>query len=344
MADPNYTRIGFGCQPYYCFRMRHSELVQIKGTNLEVTRLSLGSAPLSGLFRTVTEEESDELIELSLNSGIRHIDSAPLYGYGMSERRIGRVISKTDKPYVLSTKVGRLVVPGKNKELDKWPGTDPNVEIVFDYSPNGIRKSLEESYERYGGKQAQIVYIHDPEEWISDAINVVYPILDDLRRQGIIQAVGIGVNYVKTAMAVIKDTDLNIALLAGRYTLLDQSSQDELYPLALAKNVSIVAAGVMNSGILANPKPGAHYDYEPAKAELVERALAIKNKLSEFNVPLTAAALQFPLRHKAVATVLVGAATADEMRANIRDFDLDIPKEAWESLENSGLIAPVKNN
>ena len=323
---------------------RHSELVEIKGTDLQITRLSLGSAPLSGLFRTVTDQESDDLINLTLESGIRHIDSAPLYGYGMSEQRIGRVVGKTDKPFVLSTKVGRLLRKGTNKELDKWPGTDPNLEIYFDYSPDGIRKSLEDSFERFGGIQAPIVYIHDPEEWISDAINVVYPILDDLRRQGIIKAVGIGVNYVKTAMAVMKETDLNIALLAGRYTLLDQSSQDELYPLALAKNVSIVAAGVMNSGILANPKPGAHYDYEPAKAELVDRAIAIKNKLAEYNVPLTAAALQFPLRHRAVATVLVGAATPDEMRANIRDFDLEIPEDAWRALENAGLIAPVRNN
>jgi D-threo-aldose 1-dehydrogenase len=324
--------------------MRHSELVGIKGTDLQITRLSLGSAPLSGLFRTVTDAESDELVALTLDSDIRHFDSAPLYGYGMSETRIGRIVKKSNKPYVLSTKVGRLLKAGKNQELDKWPGTDPNLEVYFDYTPDGIRKSLEASFERYGGQQAQIVYIHDPDEWVSEAINVVYPILDDLRRQGVIKAVGVGVNHVKTAISVIKDTDLNIALLAGRFTLLDQSSQDELYPLALKKNVSIVAAGVMNSGILVNPKPGAHYDYEPAKAELVNRAIAIKEKLAEFNVPLTAAALQFPIRHEAVATVLVGAAVASEMRENIRNFDLDIPIEAWQSLESAGLIAPIKSN
>jgi D-threo-aldose 1-dehydrogenase len=324
--------------------MRHSELVGIKGTDLQITRLSLGSAPLSGLFRTVTDAESDELVQFSLDSDIRHFDSAPLYGYGMSETRIGRIVKKSNKPYVLSTKVGRLLKAGRNQELDKWPGTDPNLEVYFDYTPDGIRKSLESSFERYGGQQAQIVYIHDPDEWVSEAINVVYPILDDLRRQGIIKAVGVGVNHVKTAIEVIKDTDLNIALLAGRFTLLDQSSQDELYPLALKKNVSIVAAGVMNSGILVDPKPGAHYDYEPAKAELVNRAIAIKEKLSEFNVPLTAAALQFPIRHRAVATVLVGSAVVSEMKENIRNFDLDIPKEAWQSLESAGLIAPIKDN
>jgi len=158
----------------------------------------------------------------------------------------------------------------------------------------------------------------------------------------VIQAVGIGVNYVKTAMAVMKETDLNIALIAGRYTLLDQSSQEELYPLALKKNVSIVAAGVFNSGILANPTKGAHYDYEPAREELVNRALAIKEFLRPFNIPLTAAALQFPLRHPAVTTVLTGAAVASEMAANIRDFDLEIPNEVWAGLEESGLISPVK--
>lgn len=323
---------------------RHSDLVKIKGTDIEVTKLSLGSAPLSGLFRTITDKESDDLIQLTLDSDIRHIDSAPLYGYGMSEERVGRIVRKSSKPYVLSTKVGRLLKAGKNQELDKWPGTDPNLEIYFDYTPDGIKKSLEASFARYGGQQAQIVYIHDPDEWIAEAINVVYPILDDLRRQGVIKAVGVGVNHVKTAIEVIKDTDLNVALLAGRFTLLDQSSQEELYPLAISKNVSIVAAGVMNSGILANPKPGAHYDYEPAKTNLVERALAIRDELAKFNIPLTAAALQFPLRHKAVTTVLVGAANASEMRANIKDFDIDIPSEAWANLENLGLISPIKNN
>ena len=321
---------------------RHNEITKIKGTELEITKLSLGTAPLSGLFRTVTQDESDELIELTINSGIRHIDSAPLYGYGMSERRVAFTLDRMKKEVILSTKVGRLLRPGKNQEIDKWPGTDPNIEIYFDYSPDGIKKSLEASYERYGNRQAQIVYIHDPEDWIPEAINVVYPILDDLRRQGVIQAVGIGVNYVKTAMAVMKETDLNIALIAGRYTLLDQSSQEELYPLALKKNVSIVAAGVFNSGILANPTKGAHYDYEPAREELVNRALAIKEFLRPFNIPLTAAALQFPLRHPAVTTVLTGAAVASEMAANIRDFDLEIPNEVWAGLEESELISPVK--
>jgi D-threo-aldose 1-dehydrogenase len=319
-------------------------LVNIKGTDIQITKLSLGSAPLAGLFRSVSDQESDELIELALNSGIRYFDSAPLYGYGLAEKRIGRVVKNSDQPFVLSTKVGRLLKAGVNQEQDKWPIADPNIEIYFDYSPDGIKKSLEASYERFGNLQAPIIYIHDPENWISEAVNVVYPILDDLRRQGVIKAIGIGVNYVNTAIAVMKDTDLNVALLAGRYTLLDQSSQEELYPLALKKNVSIVAAGVMNSGILANPRPGAHYDYEPAKKELVDRAIKIKEKLNEFGVPLTAAALQFPLRHKAVTTVLVGAANSNEMRINIEGFDLDIPNEAWESLEKSGLVAPVINN
>lgn len=324
--------------------LRHSELVNIKGTDIQITKLSLGSAPLAGLFRSVSDQESDELIELALNSGIRYFDSAPLYGYGLAEKRIGRVVKKSGKPFVLSTKVGRLLKAGVNQEQDKWPIADPNIEIYFDYSPDGIKKSLEASYERFGDLQAPIIYIHDPENWISEAVNVVYPILDDLRSQGVIKAIGIGVNYVNTAIAVMKDTDLNVALLAGRYTLLDQSSQEELYPLALKKNVSIVAAGVMNSGILANPRPGAHYDYEPAKTDLVDRAIKIKEKLNEFGVPLTAAALQFPMRHKAVTTVLVGAANSNEMRVNIEGFDLDIPNEAWESLEKSGLVAPVINN
>jgi D-threo-aldose 1-dehydrogenase len=162
-----------------------------------------------------------------------------------------------------------------------------------------------------------------------------------MREEGLLKAIGIGMNWCPTAISIMQDTDLNIALIAGRFTLLDQSAQDELYPLALKKKVSIVAAGVFNSGVLANPVAGAHYDYEPASTEILERACAIGRFLESFEVSLTDAAMQFPLRHPAVASVLTGAASLAELKANIASFDSVLPPELWSEMERAGLIAPV---
>jgi D-threo-aldose 1-dehydrogenase len=320
---------------------RHSELVTVKGTDLEITKLSFGSAPLGSLFQKVAESDSDELVSSVLDSGIGYLDTAPLYGYGVAERRIGRIVQKSSKPYVLSTKVGRLIRPGVNTELDKFPDANPHEEIYVDTSPDGIRKSLHDSLERLGVSSIQIVYIHDADDWISDAVNVVFPVLAELRSQGLIKAVGIGMNWCETAAKIMKDTDLNIALIAGRYTLLDQSAQTELYPLALKKNVSIVAAGVYNSGVLARPERGSYYDYLPASDEIIARAKNIGEFLKAYDVSLTSAALQFPLRHPAVATVLSGAGNANELKANIADFNKELPANLWAEMESAGLIAPL---
>ena len=162
-----------------------------------------------------------------------------------------------------------------------------------------------------------------------------------MREEGIIKAIGIGMNWCPPSIAMMKETDLNVALIAGRFTLLDQSAQDELYPLALAKNVSIVAAGVYNSGVLANPVDGALYDYEPAPQEILDKARAIAKFLEEYNVTLPQAALQFPLRHPAVASVLIGPGSQAELAANIASFDAQLPDELWSEMEREGLIRPI---
>ena len=321
--------------------MRHSELVSIHGTDDQVSRLSLGTAPLGGLFKKVDESESDSVIHHALQSGISYIDTAPLYGYGVGEVRVGRGINGHRPQPTLSTKVGRLFRPGTNQEQDKYPDSDPNIQIYIDNTPSGIRKSLEESLRRLGKDSIEIVYIHDADDWVSEAINVVYPELHKMREEGLLKAIGIGMNWCPTAISIMQDIDLNIALIAGRFTLLDQSAQDELYPLALKKKVSIIAAGVFNSGVLANPVAGAHYDYEPASTEILERARAIGRFLESFGVSLTDAAMQFPLRHPAVASVLTGAASLAELKANIASFDSVLPPELWSEMERAGLIAPV---
>lgn len=321
--------------------MRHSERTKIHGTDVSVTRLSLGTAPLGGLFKSVAEGESDAVITRALDAGIGYIDTAPLYGYGVGEIRVGRGIKGHRNQPVLSTKVGRLLRPGKNAEHDKFPDSDPNVEIYFDHSPSGIRRSLEESLKRIGRESIEIVYIHDADSWVRDAIDVVYPELEKMRDEGLLKAIGIGMNWCPPSIAIMKETDLNIALIAGRFTLLDQSAQDELYPLALKKNVSIIAAGVFNSGVLANPVEGAYYDYEIAPPEILDKARAIGRYLEKYKVSLPAAALQFPLRHPAVTSVLTGAGSLAELNANIELFDTELPADLWSSMESEGLISPI---
>ena len=321
--------------------MRHSQLIQIHGTNVKVSRLSLGTAPLGGLFKSVPEPESDAVIHEALDAGIAYIDTAPLYGYGVGELRVGRGIKGHHRQPVISTKVGRLLRPGKNLEYDKFPDSDPNIEIYFDTSAAGIRRSLEESLKRLGRNSVEIAYIHDADSWVREAIDVVYPELHRMRDEGLIKAIGIGMNWCPTSIAIMRETELNIALIAGRFTLLDQSAQDELYPLALKKKVSIIAAGVFNSGVLANPVPGNYYDYEPASHEIIEKARAIGKYLEKFDISLPAAALQFPLRHPAVASVLTGAGSVKELRENISNFDAQIPDDLWSQMESEGLISKI---
>ena len=321
--------------------MRHSQLTSIHGCDVKVSRLSLGTAPLGGLFKKVAEPESDAMIRAALDAGIAYIDTAPLYGYGVGEIRVGRGIKGHHRQPAISTKVGRLLRPGRNQEHEKFPDSDPNIEIYFDYSASGIRRSLEESLQRLGRDSVEIVYIHDADSWVEDAINVVYPELHKMREEGLLKAIGIGMNWCPTSISIMKNTELNIALIAGRFTLLDQSAQNELYPLALEKKVSIIAAGVFNSGVLANPVEGAHYDYEPASQEILEKARAIGKFLERYDVSLPAAALQFPLRHPAVTSVLTGAGSVEELRSNIAHFDTELPDELWSEMEKAGLITPI---
>ena len=320
---------------------RYQELNSINGCDLKVTKYSFGTAPLAGLFSKVPESESDATVQLAIDSGVNYFDSAPLYGHGVGERRLGRVLNKSDKKFVISTKVGRVVSKGENKDLVKWPDSDPNETIDYVWTRDGILKSLEDSFKRLGVDKVDIVYIHDADEHIREAIDVAYPVIHEFSSQGVIKAIGMGMNWCPPAVAIMKETEFNITLMAGRYTLLTQEAQKELFPLALKKGVSIVAAGVYNSGILANPVPGAHFDYAPASDEVLNRARAIQNFLKDFNVPLTAAALQFPLRHPAVATVLSGSAKVSELKQNLESFNFDLPADLWSQMESAGLIEPL---
>lgn len=320
---------------------RHSELVDVGETGLKISRYSLGTAPLAGLYFNVDEEESDSVVERALGSGMNYFDTAPLYGSGVGEIRLGRVLKKSNQKVVVSSKVGRILLPGKNSEASKWPDANPNVIAQFDYSVDGIHRSLEESLVRLGLDHIDIAYIHDPDELVKEAIEIVFPVLYDLRQQGIIKAIGVGTNACSPAIEIMNAVDLDIILIAGRYTLLDQSAQDALFPTALRRGVSIVAAGVYNSGILANPIAGSHFNYEPANTDILYRAQLIRDFLGAHGVPLTAAALQFPLRHPAVTSVLNGSASLNEIEENIKNFNFVLPDNLWDSMESAGLIEPI---
>ena len=318
---------------------RHNQKVGMKRVDLELTRLSLGTAPLAGLFKSVDISESDQLIHTALDNGMNYFDTAPLYGHGLAEERLGRILSNVTKPFVLQTKVGRVLNWVEKADPVPWfPDADPHIQPVFDYSADGIKRSLEESLKRLGVDHIDIALMHDSENYIPEAINIAYPVLADLKRQGIIKAVGIGINFCDIAIEIMKNVDLDIVLLAGRYTLLDQSAQNKLLPYALERKVDITIGGVFNSGVLADPKPGATFEYLPASDEIIAKAQAIGAFLSERGIPLTAAALQFPLRHPAVTSVLTGSRNSKELLANMADFDLELPEDIWNQLEDAGLI------
>ena len=318
---------------------RHNQKVGMKRVDLELTRLSLGTAPLAGLFKSVDISESDQLIHTALDNGMNYFDTAPLYGHGLAEERLGRILGNVTKPFVLQTKVGRVLNWVEKADPVPWfPDADPHIQPVFDYSADGIKRSLEDSLKRLSVDHIDIALMHDAENHIPEAINIAYPVLADLKRQGIIKAVGIGINFCDVAIEIMKSVDLDIVLLAGRYTLLDQSAQNKLLPYALERKVDITIGGVFNSGVLADPKPGATFEYLPASAEIIAKAQAIGAFLSERGIPLTAAALQFPLRHPAVTSVLTGSRNSKELLANMADFDLELPEDIWNQLEDAGLI------
>ena len=328
---------------------RHSELVKIPRIDRYVTKLALGSAPLGGLFTEVTDAEAEATILAAVNSGINFFDTAPLYGHGNAEKRVGAALNKAKKPFVISTKVGRVLqkftpeeISGKVAGLAGYVGVDPTIFPVFDFSKEGIIRSLEESLTRLNLASVDIALIHDADDQIDRAIAESYPVLDELRSKGVIKGIGVGLNYCSYATKAVKEMDLDIILIAGRYSLLDQSAQEELFKECMKKNTGVMVGGVYNSGVLANPTPESTYDYVKVKPETLKRALDIKKLLTDFHIPLTAAAIQFPLRHPAVTCVVTGSRSVKELTSNISDFDMDIPDAAWNALEESGLINRIE--
>ena len=320
----------------------HAQQVEYGRAGLTVSALGVGCAPLGGLFSSVSDEDVDALIERALEIGVTYFDTAPFYGHGSSERRIGRGLSKVPRTsFRLSSKVGRVLEPGESTEPNEYVDLDPFTP-VFDYSPAGIRRSFESSLERLGLDSIDILYIHDPDDYLDQAIGEAYPELERMRAEGLVKSIGVGTNLAEIGTRFVRETDIDVALVAGRFTVLDQIALDEFLPEAHRRGVSVLGAGVFNSGILVNPVEGATYNYAPASPEILAKTRAIHEIVRNHGVPIEAVGLQFPLRHPATKAVLTGVRTAEELDTNVAAFDRDVPEALWEDLENEGLVRPVE--
>jgi D-threo-aldose 1-dehydrogenase len=318
--------------------MNPFERVELGRTGVPVTRLGLGLAPIGGLYQPVDDAQARATVERAWELGIRFFDVAPLYGNGLSERRAGPVLAGFPRDqFALSTKVGRLLRAGGG-EPDIW-AEPAEVTPVFDFSDAGVLTSYAESLDRLGLDRVDILHLHDPDNHLRQAVTEALPALVRLREQGRISAVSAGMNQSKPLAELVRTGALDCVLLAGRYSLLDQSGAAELLPLCAERGVSVIVGGVFNSGLLADPKPGATYDYAPAPAGLLERALALRAACERHGVPLRAAAVQFPFSHPAVACVVVGARSPEEVEDAVRMSSVDIPDSLWHDLRAEGLIS-----
>jgi D-threo-aldose 1-dehydrogenase len=312
---------------------------------------AFGVAPLANLGREITDEDATAALEQAWTAGVRYFDTAPHYGLGLGERRLGEFLrTKPREEFILSTKVGRLLVENPHGARPDDEGFAVTSSLIRrrDYSGDGIRRSLEESLERMGLDRIDVVFVHDPDDYRAEALEGAFPALDELRRAGTIVSYGAGMNQSELLAAFVRETDLDVVMCAGRYTLLEQGALTELLPAASERGVSIVAAAVFNSGLLARDRPPveATYNYAPAPPELLERVNSIADVCESHGVPLPAAALQFPLGHPAVATVCTGARSAEQVRRNAALFDVPIPDALWADLVSAGLLdasAPVPN-
>jgi D-threo-aldose 1-dehydrogenase len=329
------------------------ERVPLGRTGLTVTRLGFGGASIGGLFSDIDENAAIATVRHAWDLGIRSFDTAPLYGYGASERRIGAALR--DRPrddFVLSTKVGRLVrdaaaIPAE-ADIDRqvldgredafYVRTKP-VRLVFDYSAEGVRRSLEESLDRLGLDRIDIALIHDPDDHWEAAIDGAWPALERLRAEGAIRAVGAGMNQSAMLARFAREMDMDVLLIANRYTLLDHGALDDLLPVCLERGIAVLVGGVMNSGVLADPRPGSRFDYAPAPPEILERARRLGEICARHDVPLRAAAMQFPLAHPAVVSLVAGVRTTAHLDEYPALLSHPIPADLWADLRAERLLA-----
>jgi D-threo-aldose 1-dehydrogenase len=309
--------------------------VRLGGTDVTVTRLGMGLAPIGGLFSPVGDAEASAAIDAAWQRGVRFFDTAPLYGSGLSERRAGAALR--GRAATVATKVGRRLVTGTDSGDDIWAEAS-GAAPVWDFSAQGVRRQHRESLDRLGLDRVDILHLHDPDDHFEAALHEALPALVQLRKQGAIGAVSAGMNQSAMLTEFARTGQFDCFLLAGRYTLLDQSGLADLLPECQRRGISVICGGVYNSGVLADPENAATFDYRAAPPAIVAKARAMAEGCARQGVPLRAAALQFPLAHPAVASVLVGMRSADEAADAVAMAAVEIPGALWPDLIRSGLL------
>lgn len=310
--------------------------VELGRTGLRVSELGLGLASVGGMFAAVPEGQAVATIDRAWELGVRLFDTAPVYGYGLSEQRAGLALrGRPRDEFVLCTKVGRLIEPGGPDLQPIWAEPPAGVGPRLDYSYDATIRSFEASLERMGIDRIDVLHIHDPELDFTTASSEAFRALAELRGRGTIRAISLGVNHADVAAEFLRETTVDIILLAGRYTLLDQSGADELLPLCEKLGVAVLAAGVFHGGVLADTADGAPHGYERVPRDMLRRIDVLREVCSAYGVPLLAAAVQFPLTHPAVPAVVVGARSPREIAEVAAWHEYEVPDAFWTALRSA---------
>ncbi len=325
--------------------------VALGTTELMVPRVGIGTAPLGNMLVPVSDAVADAALNEAVRRGLRYFDTAPLYGHGLAEHRVGRAVAGLQRSdAIVSTKVGRLLrADAPRDESQYYQGEPfykdtPPVGPIWDFSFDGVMTSVEESLDRLALDRIDMLLLHDPDNHYEEAATSAYRALDELRSERTVQAIGAGMNQSAMLARLVERCDLDVVLCAGRYTLLEQDALDDLMPACERTQTSVVIGGVFNSGVLISPEVGSLYNYVPAPNGVIERAQRIRAVCDQFEVPLPAAALQFPLAHPRVSTVLIGFRSIAELEDDLRWLQTPIPSALWDELRSKNLIredAPV---
>ena len=332
--------------------MRVSDTRVNARSGLTFTALGFGAAPIGNFNGAFTDAAADDMISQAWDQGVRYFDTAPGYGNGLSEHRVGHALRAHDRSeMVLSTKVGRVLSPTFDASTSNGEYVDiPPFVADYDYSYDGVMRAVEQSMQRMLTDRFDALFIHDCDrythgssapELFHQAIVSAFPALESLREQGVVKAIGFGINETDLMIEAVKTTDADVCLLAGRYTLLEQEPLDELLPLCAERGVGIVLGGVYNSGVLATgPVPGARFNYAPAGDDVLTRAGRLQEVCRRHDVPLAAVALQFAYAHPVVVSACIGARNESQQARNAELFELELPPAVWEDLRAEGLIRP----
>ncbi|MTG87806.1 aldo/keto reductase [Cellulosimicrobium sp. BIT-GX5] len=317
---------------------------EVRGTGVRLTSLGFGAAQAGNLFRATTDEESAAAVEAAWDLGVRYFDTAPHYGLGLSERRLGAALrGRPRDEYVVSSKVGRLLVPSPGTAHERDPDlfdVPADHRRVWDFSRDGVLRSIDATLARTGLDRVDVVYLHDPDDHEDAAVHEALPALVDLRDQGVVGAIGAGMNQSAMLARFVRTGDVDVVMCAGRFTLLEQPALADLLPAAVEHGAAVVVAGVYNSGLLARdvPPDDATYDYARAPAALLERTRRIAAVCAEHGVTLPEAALAYVRRHPAVASTVVGLRTPGQVREAYARHTAVVPDDLWDALVRAGLL------